>query len=165
MTEVGVLLRLAIAIGFTASIIWLASIPAHDSQPSPSSASLQHKNSGNEGREEIDGLSYNDFTFYSKLRDFKIEVSLDQSDTGPSYTTQYLIQAGAFKSFDRAEEQLVSLTLLDLDPTIEEDKGWYRVLIGPLKTRGSMTAARERLLENGVEAQVLTEKTPISAKN
>ena len=162
--EVSVLLRLAIALSFTLAIVWLASIPASDSQ-SGQALIVQENHTSVHENNAIDGLSYDDFTFYSKLKDFKIQVALDDSDTAPLYATHHLIQAGAFRRYDRAEEQLVSLTLLDLQPSIEEDKGWYRVLIGPLKTRGGMIAAKERLLENGIDAQVLTEKTRIRPKN
>jgi len=155
LNEFRVFGRIVIAIAFVAAVIWLARVPTEELNNATNDQSVQ-TNKAKYSSEAYDGLSYSDFTFYSKLADFEVKIAKDnpyaEDKKGKVY---YLIQAGAFKDHQQAEEQLVILTLLDLDARVEQAGDWHRVLIGPIQTRSAMSATRERLIENGVEAQVM----------
>lgn len=107
-----------------------------------------------------------DYTFYSKLKDFEVVVSDE-----PAYNSSrsadenyiYLIQAGSFKTQAQAEKLRAELTLLGLEPTVSSAKNasgnlWYRVRLGPFTNRGSMTAARSTIISNNLEAMVMKRK-------
>lgn len=107
-----------------------------------------------------------DYTFYSKLKDFEVVVS-----DKPAYNSSrsadenyiYLIQAGSFKTKAQAEKRRAELTLLGLEPKVSSAKNasgnlWYRVRLGPFTNRGSMTAARSTIISNNLEAMVMKRK-------
>ena len=154
LAEFRVIARLVVAFAFVAAIIWLVRLPASDSQSIAPTYSSDDDPATSVSR--YTGKDYDNFTFYSKLRDFEVQVRKDNPyNPEDAFKTSYLIQAGAFKELERADEQLVILTLLDLDARIEREGTWYRLLIGPLSSRSAMSSARERLLDNGIEAQVM----------
>lgn len=107
-----------------------------------------------------------DFTFYSRLKDFEVVVSQEaayNSDRSADENYIYLIQAGSFKTKAQAEMLRVELTLLGLEPNINSAKNasgnlWYRVRLGPFTTRGGMTAARSTIISNNLEAMVMKRK-------
>ena len=107
-----------------------------------------------------------DYTFYSRLKDFEVvvnEESAYNSSRSVSENYIYLIQAGSFKTKAQAERLLVELTLLGLEPNINSAKNssgnlWYRVRLGPFTTRGGMTAARSTIISNNLEAMVMKRK-------
>lgn len=107
-----------------------------------------------------------DYTFYSRLKDFEVvvnEESAYNSSRSASENYIYLIQAGSFKTKAQAERLLVELTLLGLEPNINSAKNssgnlWYRVRLGPFTTRGGMTAARSTIISNNLEAMVMKRK-------
>jgi len=71
-----------------------------------------------------------------------------------------LIQAGSFKTAEQAERLLVELKLLALDPKISSainssGNRWYRVRLGPFKSRREMAAVRNTIISNGIEAMVM----------
>lgn len=104
-----------------------------------------------------------EYTFYSKLKDFEVLIP---ENTG--YESQrelekdyfYLIQAGSFKTGEQAERRLVELKLLALDPKVSSavnssGNRWYRVRLGPFKSRREMAAVRNTIISNGIEAMVM----------
>lgn len=104
-----------------------------------------------------------EYTFYSKLKDFEVLIP---ENTG--YESQreleknyfYLIQAGSFKTGEQAERRLVELKLLALDPKVSSAVNssgnlWYRVRLGPFKSRREMAAVRNTIISNGIEAMVM----------
>ena len=107
-----------------------------------------------------------DYTFYSRLKDFEVVVSQEaaySSDRSADENYIYLIQAGSFKTQAQAERLRVELTLLGLEPKINRAKNasgnlWYRVRLGPFTTRGGMTAARSIIISNNLEAMVMKRK-------
>ncbi len=153
--EFRVIARLAIAVAFAGGLYWLAGVQVDqptESQPSNTSSSRPTP-------ANLSGLSYDDFIFYSELKEFEVKVAEDNPYTqAEEQNIVYLIQAGAFKTHERAEEHLVQLMLIDLEPRIEQQGAWYRVLIGPLDSRSKMSAVRNRLIENGMQAQVMKQK-------
>ena len=115
------------------------------------------------GSQASDGDAYNDdqYTFYSKLKSFKVAASSDagysSADDEPFH---YLIQAGAFKTDEQAQRRLVELKLLGLEPevdTVTNSSGtrWHRVRLGPFTSRSKLAGARALILENGMEAIVM----------
>lgn len=107
-----------------------------------------------------------DYTFYSRLKDFEVVVNKESAYSSSRSTDDnyiYLIQAGSFKTKAQAEKLLVELTLLGLEPKINSEKNtsgnlWYRVRLGPFTTRGGMTAARSTIISNNIEAMVMKRK-------
>lgn len=149
--EFRILARLLIAAFFAGGIYWLANIQVEHTEPKATNNQAKQYSSPN-----LSGLSYDDFTFYSRLREFEVKIAEDNPYADKDEREiVYLIQAGAFKTHERAEEHLVELTLMDLEPTIDKKGEWYRVLIGPLSSRSKMSSTRNRLIENGVQAQVM----------
>lgn len=106
------------------------------------------------------------YTFYSRLKDFNIEIpktnrSTNQNDSYKNVT--YLIQAGSFKKRQQAEQRLVELKLLGLNPNVNDninsrDELWYRVLLGPFTSRSEMANTRSTLISNSIEAMVMERK-------
>lgn len=73
--------------------------------------------------------------------------------------TNYLLQAGAFRSPTEAEGMRGKLLMMGYDAQITQaevnGQGVYRVRIGPYAGLDAMTRARTRLADNGVEATVV----------
>lgn len=103
------------------------------------------------------------YSFYSKLKDFEVRVPEDtgyDSDRPSVKGAVYLIQAGSFRTPQQAEQRLVELTLLGLEPTVSRavnDSGnrWYRVRLGPFEKRSQMASTRAIIMANGIEAMVM----------
>lgn len=155
LTEFRVLARILIALVFVVAVLWLARLPV-DNQSNQTHLE-QSTRTQTHSAQHYDGLSYEDFTFYAKLQDFEVKVSENNpyARTDDGYQVHYLIQAGAFADNESAEEQLVMLSLLDLDARIDQSRSMYRILIGPLDSRSAMSATREKLIDNGIEAHVM----------
>ncbi len=109
-----------------------------------------------------------EFSFYAMLKDFEVEVPPNYSEndnTGNQKSANknnlsYSIQAGSFKTAAQAEQRLVELTLLGLNPSVGEvtnaDGGkWHRVLLGPFTSRSQMSSARSVIISNDIEAMVM----------
>jgi len=149
--EFRIIARLLIAALFAGGIYWLANVQVEQSKPNAIKTQPKQNTSSS-----ITGLSYDDFTFYARLGEFEAKIAKDNPYADKDEREiVYLIQAGAFKTHNRAEEHLVELTLMDLEPRIEKQGNWYRVLIGPLSSRSKMSATRNRLIEYGIQAQVM----------
>lgn len=107
-----------------------------------------------------------DYTFYSRLKDFEVVVNKESSYESSRSANEkfiYLIQVGSFKTKAQAEMLRVELTLLGLEPNIDSSKNasgntWHRVRLGPFTSRGSMTAARSTIISNNLEAMVMKSK-------
>lgn len=71
----------------------------------------------------------------------------------------YLLQTGAFKSSDEAQQQKAKLTLAGFDAQISPrdvgDTRFYRVRIGPFAKADEMSKARDRLSALGIDATVI----------
>ncbi|HCX27278.1 MAG TPA: hypothetical protein DHT34_06195 [Cellvibrionales bacterium] len=107
-----------------------------------------------------------DYTFYSRLKDFEVVVNKESSYESSRSANEkfiYLIQVGSFKTKAQAEMLRVELTLLGLEPNIDSSENasgntWHRVRLGPFTSRGSMTAARSTIISNNLEAMVMKSK-------
>lgn len=72
----------------------------------------------------------------------------------------YLLQVGSFRSLEEADRLKARLALLGLEPriqtvTVDGERTWHRVRVGPYATPGAAYQARDRLRRERVEAIVL----------
>ena len=103
------------------------------------------------------------YAFYSMLKDFSVKIPAQNEYSNVPTKKQpnnYLIQAGSFKTARQAEQRLVELTLLGLEPTISDTVNaqgntWFRVRLGPFFSRTDMASARNTIISNGMEAMVM----------
>ena len=107
-----------------------------------------------------------DYDFYSKLKDFEVEIleaDSYSSDRAEDASYHYIIQAGSFKTEEQADRRRAELTLLGLEPKIDHNTNsrgemWYRVRLGPFESKKKMAEARTSIIGNGVEAMVMKRK-------
>ena len=100
------------------------------------------------------------FDFYTILPEMEVAVPEHEVNGKPG---KYLLQAGAFRSFEEADRLKASLVLLGMEAsiqtvTVNNKDTWYRVHIGPYKSLAKVDAARARLKENRIETVVLKVK-------
>lgn len=66
----------------------------------------------------------------------------------------YLLQAGSFREAKQADEMRAQLILLGLDvftkPATRDGVQWYRVMVGPIKSKLEMERQRRKLAENNI---------------
>lgn len=82
--------------------------------------------------------------------------------TGPAKPVEpgsYVLQVGAFRSFDEADRLKATLALQGIGAHIESVniKGttWHRVRIGPFDSMGQLNETNNRLKQNGIDAMLL----------
>ena len=102
------------------------------------------------------------FEFPDLLREAEVlvpyvEEYLQESTADPE--TEYLLQAGAFRSAEDADRRRAAILLLDLDArtlrVTRQGESWHRVLVGPFPDRGLVRDAQVRLLEEEIDSIVL----------
>jgi len=151
--------RFAATLAVAALFIWaLYSIARVDTGNTP--ANNKQKNTPIEERIDVDGGEY---TFYSLLKDFKIQVpeaAISTDTLTNQKQTSYLIQAGSFRTEQQAERRRAELILLGLDPRVEKNINsrselWYRIMLGPFESRSAMASARSKLISNRYDALVM----------
>ena len=108
------------------------------------------------------------FDFYTLLPEqtIDLDVAPDQSVVAAANSTSsgfYLLQAGSFKQREDADRRRAQLLLLGLDPTIEETNGdngrWYRVYLGPFKSRTKLNKARSLTAAQNIDTLLLKRGT------
>ena len=106
------------------------------------------------------------FDFYQILKEQEIEVP-DKSSEIVSSTPEnitYYLQAGSFKKQADADRLRAQLLLLNLETTIEDannkNSRWYRVIVGPFKSRSKVAKARSTLASKNLNPLLL--KRPIN---
>lgn len=102
------------------------------------------------------------FEFPDLLREAEVlvpyvEEYLQESSADPE--TEYLLQAGAFRSADDADRRRAAILLLDLQArtlrVTRQGDSWHRVLVGPFANRAAVRDAQVRLLEEEIDSIVL----------
>lgn len=83
--------------------------------------------------------------------------------TVPANGTQYVLQAGSFKSHDDADRLRARLLLMGLEANIEQVKlsrtdSRHRVQVGPFDTRSDMASARELMTDAKIDTLLLERK-------
>ena len=88
-----------------------------------------------------------------------------QATTGPTGPAKpiepgsYILQVGAFKSFDEADRLKASLALQGIAAHIESadinGTTWHRVRVGPFTSMGELNDTNNRLKKGGINAMLL----------
>jgi len=84
------------------------------------------------------------------------------SSSGSGERALYLLQAGAFRSSDDADNMRAKLALIGFEARVSAaevgSERLYRVRIGPYIQQDDVNLARFRLAENGIEATVVRQR-------
>lgn len=101
------------------------------------------------------------YDFHEKLKKDKVSVDYLESPTNKEkkIVSTYFIQAGSFKSIEKAEILLVELKLLGFEPFIKSiinknNEKFYRVQLGPYDFK-KMSNERNKLFKNNFESIIL----------
>jgi len=111
------------------------------------------------------------FEFYTILPEkevvvpeYEIKTRTREERVGKAKESQYIMQAGSFKSFKEADQLRAKLALMGIESKVEKakvgDVTWHRVKMGPFTQMASVNTIRSRLRKNGVDVMV----TEIDAK-
>lgn len=107
------------------------------------------------GQEVVEKTPRPDITFYKTLPKMEVDVTVEPVPKRDQETYNYVLQAGAFRSLDDANQQRAEIILLGLDAVIEShtnDSGttWHRVIVGPFTSRSDLNQARNQLVNNNM---------------
>ena len=90
------------------------------------------------------------------------DVSKPRSTSGSEDV--YLLQAGSFRQKEDADRRRAELSLLGVEPTVQEsqvDSGrWYRVYLGPFESHATMNRARGLTASQNIETLLLKRGSP-----
>ena len=140
---------------FLSFLLYLGSLP-------PSAGTALHT-----GRAEADAAETTPpkprFDFYTLLPEQTMAVEPEQVKTAVAHSAKptevFLLQAGAFKQREDAENRRAQLLLLNLEPKIEETNGdhgrWYRVTLGPFPSRSKLNKARSLTAAQNIDTLLL----------
>ncbi|GGE74452.1 hypothetical protein GCM10011533_28640 [Streptosporangium jomthongense] len=157
------ILSLATVGGFIGFIVYLNSVPTGNAPQQPPAAKnppLQQPAQTAKQKEQKPG-----FRFYEMLPESEVVPSnVEEYTPGPSKQDfDYLVQSGSFRSQEDAERQRAQIAFQGLRASvqrIELDSGsvWYRVNVGPFKSRSQMNSAIDKLVS--INIQPLIRKVP-----
>lgn len=105
------------------------------------------------------------FDFYNLLPEMEVIVPEQEIRGTPTHAGvkrvekpgTYLLQAGSFPSHQRADRLRAKLALLGLETRIQTvsvdgNRTWHRVRVGPYKNLAELNEARALLKKNGIDA-------------
>lgn len=105
------------------------------------------------------------FDFYNLLPEMEVMVPEQEIRGTPTregvkrveQPGTYLLQAGSFPSHKRADRLRAKLALLGLETrlqtvSVDGNKTWHRVRVGPYKNLTELNEARSLLKQNGIDA-------------
>jgi cell division septation protein DedD len=107
------------------------------------------------------------FAFYELLPNYEVVVPKDSVKSGQkpqqpalAQPGEYLIQVGSFQTRKEADQQKAKLALLGVESrieqvTIDNQRNWFRVRIGPERDADKVQQLVSRLEENQIEALVI----------
>lgn len=109
------------------------------------------------------------FDFYTILPetevavpDHEIKTRTREERVGKAKDTQYIMQAGSFRSYKEADKLKARLALMGIESRIEKAKigstTWNRIKIGPFSKISSVNKIRSLLRNNNIDAVVMEEK-------
>lgn len=89
-----------------------------------------------------------------------VKVDVDVVPDVKNEPYRAVLQAGAFRSAEDANQQRAEIMLMGLNANIESsvnDSGttWHRVIVGPFTSRSDLNKARNTLANNRVSTLVL----------
>jgi cell division protein FtsN len=111
-----------------------------------------------------------DFDFYYILPELEVAVPdrelasrAQQAKASPQQeNTEYIIQAGAFRKAEQADNLKAKLALQGIVAYIQtvnvNSDTWHRVRIGPVKDISQLNKTRKRLRDNGIDTIVVEPK-------
>jgi cell division protein FtsN len=111
------------------------------------------------------------FDFYYILPELEVAIPdrelanrTQQAKASPQEEkTEYVIQAGAFRKSEQADNLKAKLALHGIIAYIEtvnvNSDTWHRVRIGPVKNISQLNKTRKRLKDNGIDSIVVEPKT------
>jgi cell division protein FtsN len=105
------------------------------------------------------------FDFYQLLKDQEVAIpdTMPELTDMPAENTVYLLQVGSFRNNVDADRLRAQLLLLNLAVTVEKAKAyngesWYRVIVGPFKSRSNLAKARSILAANQIDSLLLKQQ-------
>ncbi|MGI1679174.1 MAG: SPOR domain-containing protein [Cellvibrionaceae bacterium] len=111
-----------------------------------------------------DGAPAPDFVFYELLKENELIVETDptvsqQAALKALERTEYIIQAGSFRSHEDAERLRAKLILNNLPARIDTktvgESTWHRIMVGPFKNRPMTAKARGTLASMNIDTMVI----------
>ncbi|VAW75007.1 Cell division protein FtsN [hydrothermal vent metagenome] len=162
-TFVGLLVGLAVA-----AVVYLVMESAGDSAPQETD-SVQVKPAQGDTRKAkkkpVPPPPKPRFDFYNLLPEMEVMVPEQEIRGTPTregvkrveQPGTYLLQAGSFPSHERADRLRARLALLGLETrlqtvSVDGNKTWHRVRVGPYKNLAELNEARSLLKQNGIDA-------------
>lgn len=157
----GLIVVVALTLGFLAFLFYLASIP-----PSDGLASL--KNEPSKGYQQTapktqppaakEKPAKQNYEFYQLLEKQTVEVpKVEEYKSTPKdadISYEYLLQVASFRSQNDADSLRASLLLEGLVAYTKSFEGsnglWYRVYVGPFDNRSKMNQAQDKLAARGL---------------
>lgn len=118
-------------------------------------------------KKEDKGLSYD---FYTILPEYEVPVPEEEPKPGVKPPEardlepgKYVLQVGSFSTAKDADGLKAQLTLQGFEPkiqtvTVDGEKTWHRVRIGPYQDTERLREVETRLHEQGIEYMLLKEK-------
>lgn len=108
------------------------------------------------------------FDFYTVLPNQELDlnpnIELAKTKSGNSTSAQYLLQVGSFRQQDEADRRRGELALLGLQTSIEPSDNnngrWYRVYLGPFKSRSEMARAQSLTAQANIDTLLLKRESP-----
>jgi len=110
------------------------------------------------------------FDFYTILPEetailvpeYEIKTQIQAAKIGKAKSTQYMIQAGAFRRTKDADARKATLALLGIESHIEQKQRgnviWNRVKIGPYSNAVTIDHIKKRLKQNNIDIVVMEVK-------
>ena len=125
------------------------------------------KNAATAKEEVKPGPKMPQFDFYTILPEkevvvpeYEIKTRTREERVGQAKETQYIMQAGSFKSFKEADQLRIKLAAMGIESNVQKAKvgsvNWYRVKMGPYTQTASVNTIRARLRQNGIDV-IITE--------
>lgn len=86
--------------------------------------------------------------YIEELQDKQVEVEVPQKQAS---TKRYQMQCHSFKSREKADTMKAQIAFLGIESFIKQTKGssWFRVVLGPYKTKRDAEVDRHKLQDNG----------------
>ena len=155
-----------IALGFVGAAIYYISRPAQVEQ---AVAKITDGKGNGKKKITIPPKEQSRFLFYELLPGYEVAIPKEAIKGKPTpapdanapaiSSGRTLIQVGAFKERNEAEQQKANLALLGIESRVEKTtvangQTWYRVYIGPEKDQHRVASILARLEENEIKALI-----------
>ncbi|TDT37031.1 sporulation related protein [Halospina denitrificans] len=158
------LIPVAAVSGFVGFLVYLNTIdPAQDQrQEDVPTISAPQTDTGEKEREDPE------FRFYEMLPESEVMTpNTEAYEPEPDLAAQdreYILQAGSFRTREDAERQRAQVGFQGLraqitEVSVEGNKTWYRVMVGPYGSRSDMNKAVDRLVSINIQPLVRERKT------